>query len=88
MLKLSKCRTMLKRRIPFNPVNVNVKAIDDATIYVESFPKDVTSENMVAIFKKAGEIRYIKLPRFPDGQVKGFCFIEYTSKEQALKACE
>jgi La-related protein 7 len=79
MLKLSKCRTKLKRRIPFILKEINFKEIEDNTIYVESFPPEVTSENLVCIFKRAGNVRYIKLPRFKDGQVKGFCFIEYSS---------
>ena len=60
-------------------IEVNFKEIEDNTIYVESFPPEVTSENLVCIFKRAGNVRYIKLPRFKDGQVKGFCFIEYSS---------
>jgi len=67
MLKLSKCRTKLKRRILFNPADVDTNAMDLATIYVESFPKEITSENLVSIFKRAGKIRFIKLPRLPDG---------------------
>lgn len=86
MLKLSKCRTKLKRRIPFTAAGVDSQAMDLATVYVESFPKEVTSEHMVAIFKRAGTIRYIKLPRWPDGNLKGFCFIEYALKEEAQKA--
>lgn len=42
---------------------------------------------MVSIFKRAGTIRYIKLPRFPDNQLKGFCFIEYANKSEADNAC-
>lgn len=88
MLKLSKCRTKLKRRIPFTKANVDVRSMDQCTIYVESFPKEVTSEHMVSIFKRAGTIRYIKLPRFPDENLKGFCFIEYSSNAEALKAVQ
>jgi RNA recognition motif-containing protein len=43
---------------------------------------------MVSIFKRAGIIRFIKLPRLPDGQLKGFCFVEYSSKEEADNACQ
>lgn len=62
--------------------------MDEATIHIEGFPQEMTVEIMVQVFKRAGEIRHIKLPRLPDGQIKGFCFIEYTSAEQAIKACE
>jgi len=66
MLKLSKCRTKLKRRIPFNLADIDLKALDLATIYVESFPKEVTLDHMTEIFRRAGVIRYIKLPKLPD----------------------
>ena len=62
--------------------------MDAATIYVESFPKEVTAENMASIFQRAGQLRFIKLPRYPDGQVKGFCFIEFATCEQAELACK
>lgn len=44
MLKLSKCKTKLKRRIPFSLKTVDLQSMHDATIYVENFPKEVTSE--------------------------------------------
>lgn len=43
-------------------------------------------EKMVGIFKRAGEILYIKMPHLPDGQGKGFCFVEYRRKEDAQNA--
>jgi RNA recognition motif-containing protein len=62
--------------------------MDAATVYIESFPKEVTSQNMVNIFKRAGIVRYIKLPRLPDGQLKGFCFVEFSNQAEAEKACQ
>ena len=44
MLKLSKDNKFLKRRIPFNPKEVDVKAIDNSTIYAENFPEDLKLE--------------------------------------------
>lgn len=81
MLKLSKCKTKLKRRIPFNPLKINSNLINECTIHIESFPKEMTAENMVKVFSRAGSVRHIKLPRLPDGQLKGFCFIEFAAPE-------
>ncbi len=86
MLKLSKCKTKLKRRIPFNPQKLDFNLMNDCTIHVESFPKEMHAENMVKVFSRAGVIRHIKLPRLPDGQLKGFCFIEFAAPDQAEKA--
>jgi hypothetical protein len=39
MLKLSKCKAKVKRRIPFKIQSIDAKAMDDSTIYIENFPK-------------------------------------------------
>ncbi len=56
------------------------------TIHIESFPKEMTAESMVKVFTRAGVIRHIKLPRLLDGQLKGFCFIEFAKPDEADKA--
>jgi len=67
MLKLSKCKTKLKRRIPFSPKKVESALMDTCTIHIEGFPKEMTPESMVKVFSRAGVIRHIKLPKLPDG---------------------
>jgi len=41
--------------------------MNECTIHIESFPKEMTAENMVKVFSRAGVVRHIKLPRLPDG---------------------
>jgi RNA recognition motif-containing protein len=62
--------------------------MDKATVHVESFPKEMTPESMIKVFQRAGVIRHIRLPKLPDGQLKGFCFIEFATETEANKACE
>ncbi len=46
MLKLSKCKTKLKRRIPFKIQNVNKANMDECTVYVENFPLHLNHEQL------------------------------------------
>ena len=38
MLKLSKDKTKVKRRIPFKPESIDQKELDKCMVYVEKFP--------------------------------------------------
>ena len=60
--------------------------MDACTIHIEGFPKEMTPESMVKVFQRAGVVRHIKLPKMPDGQLKGFCFIEFSEQKEALNA--
>lgn len=60
--------------------------MDTCTIHIEGFPKEMTPESMVKVFSRAGVIRHIKLPKLPDGQLKGFCFVEFAQPDEAVKA--
>ena len=106
MLKLSKCGTLLKRRIPFVPAQIDSSKMDQCTVYVENFPESITLEDIAKIFARVGEIHHVSLPKFKQDQVeresdeeveametdcsqsltKGFCFIEFDSKESAERA--
>jgi len=78
MLKLSKDRLKVKRRIPFRINQVDLKQMDESTIYVERFPSNVNHEHLSIIFRRAGKIRHVSLPKFKNsGNHKGFAFIEF-----------
>ena len=79
----SKCKKMLKRRIPFDISKLNLKSMEESTVYIENFPLEMTSEDMAKLFKRAGLIRHISMPKFKDRQPKGFCFVEFASAEIA-----
>lgn len=64
MLKLSKCATLLKRRIPFVPKRIDSSKMDESTVYVENFPESLTLEDIARIFARAGEIHHVSLPKF------------------------
>ena len=87
MLKLSKCKTKLKRRIPFSKSSVPIDEMDKCTIYVENFPNQLIHAELAKIFSRAGKICGIRLPKFKADRVsKGFCFIEYATPEEANTA--
>lgn len=83
MLKLSKCKSLLKRRIPFKSKSVDKAAMEASTVYVEELPKDVSQVDLAKVFKQVGTIRHVSLPRFKDKQLKGFGFIEFAKSEEA-----
>ena len=88
MLKLSKCKTRIKRRIPFKFNKIDTKAMENSTIYIENFPATMDQLDMAVLFQRAGAIRNLSMPSFRDKQWKGFCFIEFASAECAQKACQ
>lgn len=45
------------------------------------------SEDTANIFKRAGIIRHISMPKFKDGQPKGFSFVEFATPDTAQNAC-
>ena len=97
MLKLSKCGKLVKRRIPFDLKKMDSNKVDQCTVYLENFPESLKLEDIAKIFSRAGEIRNITLPKFGKSESamdtdesvslsKGFCFIEFDSKESAKQA--
>ncbi|CAH1794075.1 unnamed protein product [Owenia fusiformis] len=62
---------------------------DARTVYVECLPIKVDHEWVKSTFNVCGEIAYVSLPRFKStGDIKGFAFIEFTTKEGAEKAVQ
>ena len=84
MLKLSKDKTKVKRRIPFKVDNINKELMDDSMVYLEKFPIEVGHQQLAEIFSRAGKVRHVSLPKFKNsGEHKGFAFIEFDSAEKA-----
>lgn len=49
-------------------------------IYVERFPETLSHEDLSQIFKRAGKIRHISVPKFKSSkESKGFAFIEFST---------
>ncbi|KAJ6256629.1 hypothetical protein Dda_8494 [Drechslerella dactyloides] len=72
--------TVPETKDPEDPSNIFIKNIDDDII---SKP-----EHLEAYCRKFGEIVSISLPTYPNGLIKGFGFVKFTTAEQALKAKE
>ncbi|XP_012554375.2 la-related protein 7 [Hydra vulgaris] len=84
-LQLNNDKTKLKRKLPL-PVIENV---DQKTVYVEQFPNDIDHDWLKEIFSKCGTVEYISLPRHKhNNKVKGFAFIEFSTQQEAEKACQ
>ena len=89
MLKVSKDGLKVKRRIPFRKEYIDVHQQDKCMIYVENFPSNLDHEKLASIFKRAGKIRHVSLPRFPDSKKpKGFAFIEFSTEVETTKAID
>jgi RNA recognition motif-containing protein len=50
-------------------------------IYVENFPDTIDHEQLARIFKRAGKVRHISVPKYKESKKpKGFAFIEFLSE--------
>ena len=49
-------------------------------VYVENFPDYINHDQLASIFRKAGNIKHVSIPKYKATKaVKGFAFIEYSS---------
>mmetsp|Transcript_15395 Transcript_15395/g.11200 ORF Transcript_15395/g.11200 Transcript_15395/m.11200 type:complete len:97 (+) Transcript_15395:384-674(+) len=84
MLKLSKSKLEVKRRVPFNAKRIDSEEVDAKTVYVERFPCQLTEEQIAIIFKKAGKLMNISRPHAEKSlHHQGFCFLEFQSSAEA-----
>jgi len=76
MLKLSKDKMKLKRRVPFTLEAVDQKEVDKCMTYCENFPEELNHDKLAQIFRRAGHIKHVSIPKFKNSKhTKGFAFI-------------
>jgi len=80
LLKLSEDRTRVGRVAPLPEGDAPEGDADARTIYLEPVPADVTHEKIANIVEKYGKVGYISIPRFENGDAKGFAFVEFESE--------
>jgi len=81
ILKLSKNKEKVRRKIPFQIEESAKKDIDDSTIYVENIPESIEHEDLAKLFSKSGNILHISMPKFSKTKKnKGFAFIQFSVK--------
>eukprot|EP00188_Purpureofilum_apyrenoidigerum_P004705 Plantae.Rhodophyta-Purpureofilum_apyrenoidigerum.ctg5518.p1 GENE.Plantae.Rhodophyta-Purpureofilum_apyrenoidigerum.ctg5518~~Plantae.Rhodophyta-Purpureofilum_apyrenoidigerum.ctg5518.p1 ORF type:complete len:471 (-),score=118.83 Plantae.Rhodophyta-Purpureofilum_apyrenoidigerum.ctg5518:647-2059(-) len=86
LLKLSEDQTRVGRRDPLPEGNLPEEDVDARTVYLEPVPADVSQEIVARIVEKYGKVGYISIPRYGNGDAKGFAFVEFDS-EQAVAKC-
>jgi hypothetical protein len=80
MLKISKDKIKLKRRVPFRLDALDQKELDLKMVYVENFPDYINHDQLASIFRKTGNIKHVSIPKYKASKAgKGFAFIEYSS---------
>ncbi|XP_067673448.1 la-related protein 7-like isoform X1 [Haliotis asinina] len=85
LLEVNNSETKVKRIQPIQ----SVPDVDDRTVYVENLPRTIDHEWVRSLFSQCGNVQYVSLPRFKStGDLKGFGFVEFASKQEATKACE
>ncbi len=60
--------------------------VEACTIYVENVPRGANNDDLRAHFAKFGDVSYVSLPRFKNGTVKGFAFVEFNTSATAEAA--
>ncbi|XP_026681217.1 la-related protein 7-like [Diaphorina citri] len=55
----------------------------------EKLPPEAEHDYIESVFSKYGKVTYVSLPKFKStGKLKGFAFVEFSTKEEATKALE
>lgn len=55
-------------------------------ILVKNVAFEATVQELKKIFQMYGELNFVRIPKKPDGQHRGFGFVDYLTKEDALRA--
>ena len=56
---------------------------DKANVICRNLSAELTQQELCEHFSKYGKIKSLKLESFPDGKSRGFCYIQFESKEAA-----
>lgn len=55
-------------------------------ILVKNVPFEATVPELRKVFGAFGELNFVRMPKKVDGQFRGFCFVDYLTQEDALRA--
>lgn len=55
-------------------------------ILVKNVPFEATVPELRKVFGAFGELNFVRMPKKIDGQFRGFCFVDYLTAEDALRA--
>jgi len=86
LLKLSENRERVGRVKPIEEEPPPLGNPDQRTVYIETLSPETTHEKIAELVEKFGKVGYISMPRFKDGAIKGFAFVEF-ELESSAKAC-
>ncbi|OHT01863.1 hypothetical protein TRFO_07447 [Tritrichomonas foetus] len=64
----------------------NSNEIDEKSIFIGNLSYDANEEDLKHIFEEIGTVVQIKIPRRPNGQLKGVAFVLFENKEIAEEA--
>jgi len=64
----------------------NELPVDERRLFVLNIPYNITVDEFNAIFSKYGTITETKLPKDPDGKLKGYAYVSYQNEESAMMA--
>ena len=59
-----------------------------ARLIIRNISFDVSSEDLMEAFSRHGNVREVHIPRKPNGQMRGFAFVQFTSYFDAASALE
>ncbi|GAM25672.1 hypothetical protein SAMD00019534_088470 [Acytostelium subglobosum LB1] len=79
-------KSAIKRKSPFVFVKELQQSIDERTIYIEPIAETATHEQVHQLLSTLGTIDNISIPRLPDKRTKGFAFVEFNQKQDAVNA--
>eukprot|EP00792_Barthelona_sp_PAP020_P007549 TRINITY_DN3149_c6_g6_i1.p1 TRINITY_DN3149_c6_g6~~TRINITY_DN3149_c6_g6_i1.p1 ORF type:complete len:721 (-),score=229.56 TRINITY_DN3149_c6_g6_i1:116-2278(-) len=56
------------------------------TIHIKGISKDATDQYIREVFEQKFKVKYVTVPRKPNGQTRGFAFVEFATAEDAQSA--
>lgn len=68
------------------PQNINTVNVDTKRLYVTNIPFNSNEGEVRTVFEKYGTVVSMKLPKGRGGTLTGYCFVTFSTSEEAMHA--
>ncbi|CAA0828376.1 RNA-binding (RRM/RBD/RNP motifs) family protein [Striga hermonthica] len=80
------CRIQMNLQSNQHSTNQHENAARGTEVFVGGLPRSISEEKLRKVFSACGEIVELRMMRDKKGNLKGFCFVRFATKESAARA--